>query len=205
MGKESQPAPPPPPGLEIGSQDILSAMKEIPGYLDITPEDFKAIYLRAYAHALERLTRVVPASQIMTRQVSAVQTGDSLEKVAAVMAERRVSGVPVLDGETVKGVISEKDFLDAMGAQKGRHFMEVVARCLDEGPCLANPLRVQNAGQLMQAPAISVGPDNPTTEIAELFRQKNINRAPVVDKQGRLLGIVTRADLLAAGYPAVSP
>ena len=202
MGKDQRPDP---PGLEIGNQDIWLAMKEIPGYLDITPEDFKAIYLKAYAHALERLRRVVPASRIMTREVSAVQANDSLEKVASVMAQRRVSGVPVLDGEQVVGVISEKDFWDAMGAQKGRHFMEVVAHCLDEGPCLANPLRVQNAGQLMQAPAVTVGPDTPTTEIAELLRQKKINRAPVVDGRGRLLGIVSRADLLAAGYPAVIP
>ncbi|RJX29946.1 MAG: CBS domain-containing protein [Desulfarculus sp.] len=177
-------------------------MREIPGYLDITPEDFRQVYARAYAHALERVRRGLPAERVMTREAAAVAVDTPLTEVARIMAQRRVSGVPVLQGGRVVGLISEKDFLDAMGAQGGRHFMEVVAQCLGQGPCLAAPLRAATAGELMSAPAVVAGPETSTSEIAEIMGQKGINRVPVVDSQGRLLGIVSRADLLRAGGPA---
>ena len=49
-------------GLDLKDEDIYEAMKQIPGYLDITPGDFKDVYLLAYQHALERLSRSVTAS-----------------------------------------------------------------------------------------------------------------------------------------------
>ncbi len=45
--------------LQISDDDIFSAMREISGYLDITPSDFKELYLKAYQHAISRLTRSV--------------------------------------------------------------------------------------------------------------------------------------------------
>lgn len=198
------PQPPPnhPPGPAIDEEDILQAMREIPGYLDITPQDFRQVYSRAHAHALQRLRRGRPAEQIMTREVAAVAADAPLLEAARIMAQRRVSGLPVLQNGQVVGVLSEKDFLNAMGAQGGRHFMEVVARCLTQGACLAAPLRAALAGELMSSPAVTVGPRRSTSEIAEIMRLKGINRVPVVDGQGRLLGIVSRADLLRAGGPA---
>lgn len=192
---------PDPAGLEIGDQDILRAMRDIPGYLDITPQDFQQVYRRAYAHALQRLTRGVPAARVMTRAVAAVQADAPLMEVARLMARRRVSGVPVLEDQRVVGLISEKDFLDAMGAEAGRHFMEVVAHCLSQGPCLAQPLRARLARELMSAPPVVVGPETSTAQIGRLFRDKGINRVPVVDGDGRLLGIVSRADLLRVRFP----
>jgi CBS-domain-containing membrane protein len=46
-----------PEGIDLTEEDILEAMKEIPGYLDITPRDFKEIYSLAYRQALSRLWR----------------------------------------------------------------------------------------------------------------------------------------------------
>ena len=53
----------PTPGIEIKEEDILEAMRAIPGYLDITPGDFKEVYRLAFAHALERLSRAVTAGR----------------------------------------------------------------------------------------------------------------------------------------------
>ena len=82
---------------DISDEDILKAMKEMEGYLDITPGDFKEIYRHAYEHALNRLLRALPAKEVMSKGVVAVDMDTPLKDVAEAMARRGISGVPVLD------------------------------------------------------------------------------------------------------------
>ena len=104
--------------LDLTDQDVYEAMKAIPGYLDITPGDFKELYRHAYRRALERLSRSVTAKDIMARDVSSVRPDTPLHEVADIMGRRGISGVPVVDaGGIVMGVISETDFLVRMGAK----------------------------------------------------------------------------------------
>ena len=114
---------------DIADDDIFAAMKEISGYLDITPGDFKEVYQLAWRHARERLLRTAKAREIMTRDVASVKVDTPLKEVAALMAGRGVSGVPVVDaGDRVVGVISEKDFLRSMSAGGITSFIGVVAQ-----------------------------------------------------------------------------
>ncbi|OGR27014.1 MAG: hypothetical protein A2139_03610 [Desulfobacca sp. RBG_16_60_12] len=189
----------PTPGMEIKEEDILEAMRAIPGYLDITPGDFKEVYRLAFAHALERLSRAVTAAEIMTTDVVAVRPDTPVAEVAAAMGRRGVSGVPVVDaGHKVVGVISEKDFLSRIGVKDAKNFMSLVAGCLKTKGCVALPIKVALAGDLMSSPAVTVAPDTPVRAIAALLNDRGINRAPVTDPAGRLLGLVSRADIVKA-------
>ena len=189
----------PAPGLEIKEEDILEAMRAIPGYLDITPGDFKEVYRLAFAHALERLSRDVTAGEIMTTDVVTVKPDTPVAEAAAAMGRRGVSGVPVVDAEhKVVGMISEKDFLARMGVQDARNFMSLVANCLMTKACVALPIGVALAGDLMSSPAVTVAPDTPVKDIAALLTQKAINRVAVTDPAGRLLGLVSRGDIIKA-------
>jgi CBS domain-containing membrane protein len=182
---------------EISDDDIYAAMREIPGYLDITPRDFKEVYLLAYRQAQERLLRQVTAGEIMTRDVAQVRVDTPLQEVAELMAVRQISGVPVLDAASrVVGIISEKDFLGSMSSQGVTSFMAVVAGCLRDKGCKAVGIRGRQAEDLMSSPVFTVMEDTPVLEIIRLFKEKSINRAPVLDPQGRLAGIVSRGDLL---------
>jgi CBS-domain-containing membrane protein len=182
---------------EISDEDIFAAMKEIPGYLDITPGDFKEVYHLAWRHARERLLRAAKAREIMTREVAKVKADTPLKDVAVLMAQRAVSGVPVVDdANRVVGVISEKDFLRSMSAGGITSFMGVVAQCLQEKGCKALGIRKGKAADLMSTPAVTVAEDTQVLEIIKLFKEKGINRVPVLDTQGRLSGIVSRGDLL---------
>jgi CBS domain-containing membrane protein len=201
-----KPAPGPAPGMEIKDEDILEAMRAIPGYLDITPGDFKEIYRLAFQHALERLSRDVTAAEIMTTDVVAVNPDTPVSEVAAAMGRRGVSGVPVVDAENqVVGVISEKDFLTRMGVQDAKNFMSLVANCLMTKNCMALPMECALAGDLMHSPAVTVAPDTPVREIAMLLTQKSINRLAVTDPAGRLLGLVSRGDIVKATMGGVKP
>jgi len=185
--------------LEISDADVYEAMKNIPGYLDITPGDFKELYQHAYRHALGRLSQSKKASDIMTRDVVSVEKSTPLKLVARLMAEKGVSGVPVIDKDgLVAGVISEKDFLSRMGGKDTFSFMGVVATCLKGKGCVALSIREKRAEDIMASPAVTVAEDASLSDIANLITERKINRVPVVDRAGKLLGIVTREDIVEA-------
>ena len=182
--------------VDISDDDIYDAMKEIPGYLDITPGDFKEVYRSAYQHAVERFSSV-KAGDAMVRDVISVTRKTPLVQVAEAMARHGVSGVPVVEeGERVVGVISERDFLIRMGEQDANTFMGVVAECLKGKGCVAVPIRGQNAEDIMTSPAVTVNEESSIMEIANILTEKNINRVPVINQQDRLVGIITRADVI---------
>ncbi len=190
---------------EISDDDVYAAMKEIEGYLDITPGDFKILYGLAYRHAVSRLAQSVRARDVMTRDVVSVHRDTPLTEVARIMALRRISGVPVLDAEErVTGVISEKDFVSHLcGNGSLRSFMEMVASCLSTNGCLSLPMRHQQAQDIMTRPAVTVREEATLSEIAGLMAEKRINRVPVTDEDGRLVGVVARADIVQTSCTVV--
>jgi len=113
---------------------------------------------------------------VMTTEVVTVLPDASLKDVAGLLAEYRVSGLPVVDaGGAVVGVISEADIL----------LKEMGDKAL-------------TAGEAMTSPARTIGPERPVTQAAKRMLKDKINRLPVVDEDGSLIGIVTRADLVRA-------
>jgi CBS domain-containing protein len=183
--------------VDLSDEDIYDAMKQISGYLDITLGDFKEIYGLAFQHAANRLTQAVKAADIMNPDVVHVKPETPLKEVAEIMGRHSISGVPVVDeGRKVVGVISEKDFLSRMGMQKNITFMGVVAKCLLGDGCMAVDIRGKSAGDIMTAPAITVYEDASIMEIDSLMLKHRANRIPVLDQKDKLIGIVTRTDLL---------
>ncbi len=187
------------PEDEILDDDIYEAMKDITGYLDVTPGDLKELFRLAYRHALQRISSAVKAKDIMTMQVHSVRLDTSLKDVADLMAEKTISGVPVLDMKgKVTGVISEKDFLLHMGAKDTTHVMGVIADCLKGKGCAATPIRSVTAEKIMSSPAITVTEAATLFDIMDIFSRKHINRVPVVNDSNDLVGIVSRADIMRA-------
>lgn len=182
----------------ISEKDIYAAMKEIPGYLDITASDFKELYAHSYRHALDRVLNSVRAEDIMIREVVTVDLTTPLHEVADRMAAAGVSGVVVLDSDgKPAGIISERNFLQHMGADKAA-FMAIVAACLLGKGCAAQDIRKGLAADIMSSPVISILPTATLAEAAAALTGNGINRLPVLDKQGKLLGILTRSDLVRA-------
>jgi len=183
--------------IGLSDEDVLAAMKSIQGYLDITPADFKEIYGFAYRHALERLGQSVTAKDIMTTTVISVNSDTSLLETAKRMAENAISGLPVINKrQIVIGVISEKDFFQKMGAKNTVSFMGVVVECLSNKGCLAMPIREKMAEDIMTSPAINARQQTTISELSSILTDNQINRVPVVNDEGKLLGIVSRGDLV---------
>jgi CBS domain-containing protein len=135
--------------------------------------------------------------EVMTSDVTTVGRDTSLKDVAAILAERHISGVPVVDGDgAVLGVVSEADIVQKeVPAPPERTGL---FRWLDvETGEVRAKIAARTAGEAMTAPAVTIEVDRPVSEAASLMVKRRIKRLPVVDR-GKLVGIVTRADLVEA-------
>jgi CBS domain-containing protein len=136
-------------------------------------------------------------ADLMQRDVVTATPETSLKAVAALLVEKRISGLPVVlpDG-SVAGVVSEADILRKEQALPLK-VSGVLGRLLDAAYGDEKRFEARTAGEAMTTPAITVGPHADVTEAARLMVEKHVNRLPVVEGAA-LVGIVTRADLVRA-------
>jgi CBS domain-containing protein len=137
---------------------------------------------------------------VMTAPALTVRPDMPLKDVARLLIDSDVSGVPVVDEQgAVLGVVSEGDFLvKEQGPQALRH--RRLARLLGESEATQRQigkLAARTAGEAMTAPAITMEPSRSIQDAAAVMTERRVNRLPVVES-GRLIGIVTRADLVRA-------
>jgi CBS domain-containing protein len=134
--------------------------------------------------------------EVMTRDVAVVSPGMSLRDVARLLSERSISGAPVCDGTgRVVGVVSEADVLakeEGLALDEGSPLAWLAGNGRDRRKAAA-----RTAGEAMTAPPITIEPRASVAEAARSMIERGVNRLPVVE-HGRLVGIVTRADLVRA-------
>jgi CBS-domain-containing membrane protein len=132
---------------------------------------------------------------VMTTKVNTVRLDTPYKVIAAQLHEHRVDAVPVVnDDGCVLGVVSAADLLakvalDENSGQEGlfalRHHREL------------QQARALTAADLMTWPAVTVGPRTSVRHAARRMSERHVKRLPVVDPEGRLLGIISRSDVLA--------
>ena len=131
---------------------------------------------------------------VMTTHVVAVHQHTSFKDMAARLREHRVSAFPVLDdNDKVIGVVSEADLLT-------KEALEYSLPGRVSG-ILHHREQVKAAGvtaaDLMTKPPVTIGPNELVSHAARLMYSRKVKRLPVVDDDGRLVGIVSRADVLS--------
>ncbi len=140
-------------------------------------------------------------ADVMQTGVPTLAKGDSVGKVARLMVEAGVPGLVVLDNGVIAGIITESDLvtrqsdftppemtsvLDAVfTTDAGWDYDEEVRRAL-----------AMTAGELMSHPVYSIRSRATLGEIATLMHQYGVNPVPVVDDSNRLVGLVSRADIV---------
>ncbi|NKQ51824.1 CBS domain-containing protein [Amycolatopsis sp. K13G38] len=124
---------------------------------------------------------------VMTPDVRSVRRTTPVKDVAVILAGRHVSAVPVVDDErTVVGVVSEADLLPKQVPPGRWALRRSRAR-----------YGARTAEQIMSAPARTIGADESIVEAARVMTHEHMKRLPVVDRYGKLMGIVSRSDLVA--------
>jgi CBS domain-containing protein len=131
---------------------------------------------------------------VMTSDVATVAPGTDLREVAALLVRKRISGVPVVEGERVVGVVSERDIL--FKERPSDVHRGVLAWLMDEGDLMLK-IDARTASSAMTAPPVTIGPTRAVADAAALMLDEGVSRLPVVEGT-RLVGIVTRHDLVRA-------
>jgi len=132
---------------------------------------------------------------VMTTEVLTVSPETTLKQVAELLAARGISGAPVVDeNRLVVGVVSEADIL---AKERWPHRPTRLERLLGRDR-VDTKATARTAGEAMTSPAVTIGADRRVDAAAALMLDQSINRLPVVDAEGLLVGIVTRADLVRA-------
>lgn len=135
---------------------------------------------------------------LMARDVVTAQYGSTFKEVVQLLGEHRISGLPVVDeDDKVIGVLSETDLMLRQAKEPGEETWIGRLRRLRHSVRETDAKsRARTSGGLMSAPAVTVRADATVPEAARLMADHRIERLPVVDEENRLVGIVTRRDLL---------
>jgi CBS domain-containing protein len=131
---------------------------------------------------------------VMSTHVIAVREIASFKEIATRLREQRVSAFPVIDqDDRVIGVVSEADLLtkEALEGTVPRTLQGLARQHV------RSQVNAVTAADLMTTPAVTIGPDDPVTDAARLMYNKRVKRLPVTNNDGRLIGIVTRSDVLS--------
>jgi CBS domain-containing protein len=119
----------------------------------------------------------------MTSDVITVRASTTITDAARLMFRNRISGLPVIDSDSyVIGMITEADFLR----------LEVARHTEDDVNI------VETVGEVMTQDVMTISPTASLAEAAQLMVYEDVNRLPVVDADSRMLGIISRLDVVAA-------
>lgn len=181
---------------ELTDEDILDAMRHIPGYLDITTEDFRTIYHLAHRHAVERLFGNVRIANLIRDGIDPLVPDMSMVEAAKALVRSGFKGLPVVDAQgRVIGMLTETDFLRRL---KVATFLELMLNLLDDAFEFTHRCHETSVREVMTAPVVTVVRDAGFGEVVRAFHQHGGRSMPVVNSAGQLLGLLLRKDFIAA-------
>ncbi|WP_392530257.1 CBS domain-containing protein [Nostoc sp. C117] len=143
-------------------------------------------------------------ADVMSRDPIVVRAETPLKEAIQILAERHISGLPVVDdaGKLV-GIISETDLMwQETGVTPPAYIM-----FLDSVIYLKNPATYerdlhkalgQTVGEVMSNNPITISPDKTLKEAATVMHDRSVHRLPVLDSTGQVIGILTRGDIIRA-------
>jgi CBS domain-containing protein len=161
---------------------------------------FELLHMVVRDRKRERMPTTV--ADVMSRDPAVVRPDSPLKDAIRLLAEKRISGLPVVDdhGKLV-GVISESDLMwQETGVTPPAYIM-----VLDSVIYLENPARYdrelhkalgQTVAEVMTKDTVTIAPDKSLREAAHLMHDRHVRRLPVVTGQGKLIGILTRGDIV---------
>lgn len=127
---------------------------------------------------------------LMTSQVFTVEQHDMIDRVFFLLHYEKVRHLPVIEKGKVIGIVSDRDLYKALGPKSNSNSVETV-----EGKTVLQvvPQKVQH---IMKRGVLTVNPDTYASEAATIMAENKVGALPVVDKNNKLVGIVSATDIL---------
>lgn len=155
----------------------------------VTVEDIEIV---KYTHRAPHAVPPDRVGDVMTREVISVRTDTPLVDTLAALLDRGFRALPVVDAQDhVEGIITNGDLVERGGLHARLELLDALgSRPLDPRQ------ELRTAADVMTTPVVSIGPDAPLRDAVHLMVQDGVKRLPVVDTEGRLVGMLSRVDVL---------
>jgi len=181
--------------------DFQQALKSMDTFIDITVDDLMALSQRAEQFASRRDTEAIGVARVMSQPVRTVHPQTSLTDAAHLMVNERISGLPVVDdNDLLVGIITEADFLRALGvpAHQPHHNLWQTLESLFSHLRHHGELEAPNAPvtEHMVKHVVCVRPGQDLHAVIEVMKSNSVKRVVVCDDTRRVLGMITRSDLV---------
>lgn len=170
------------PATELGitTPDVEEAMGRLADRLDVLPADIVAIVRDAETHALDRRLGSIPVSRIMNPDVAVLHPFESIYRARTLIVQRQVKTLPVIDDERrVIGVVS---------------IIDLFTRDLVE---------LETVDSIMRPDVTTIRATTPVAELVSAMTTDGYKNIPVTDDEGRLVGMITRGELIAVLHRAL--
>lgn len=145
---------------------------------------------------------MLTAQDIMTREVITVNKDMSVQDFARLLAEKKISGAPVVDEQgKLIGIATENDLID----QAKKVHIPTVMALFDSFVFLENPDRLEKdlkkmsaatVGDISTAQVVTAKTDTPLDELATTMSEKNVHTLPVLDQEGNMAGVIGKSDII---------
>lgn len=185
--------------LGFSHEDLDAVLKNYNQVLDIGRDDLEEIFLRIEMQAYHRRFGQTVCASVMSRDVVAVQFATPLDEAWRLLQQHRLRALPVLDrGRHVIGILSRTDFLEHAGVEVHTGLAAQLRALLHRIP-LSHSDKPEVVGQIMTRPVVTALVDTPLLELVPRMAE-GLHQIPVVEADGKLAGMLTQSDMIAALY-----
>jgi CBS domain-containing membrane protein len=182
----------------ISEADLDAVLTRYNQVLDVSRDDLKQLLSQAELHAYQRRLGELRCADIMSRDLATVEYGSSLQEAWALLRERRIKALPVIDKvRRVVGIVTVADFMHHADLDLHHGWADRL-RSLIRPSHSSHSDKPEAVGQIMVRQVRVASADRPLSELVPLFADTGHHHIPIIDGERRLVGIITQSDLVAA-------
>ncbi len=188
--------------LDADLDAVLARYNQV---LDISRDDLKALLSETQLRAYDRKLADVRCADIMSRQLVTVEFGTPLQEAWALLRERRIKALPVVDKAfRIAGIITVADFMRTAELDVYEGFDEKLRKLIRTTRSSYSD-KAEVVGQIMTRNVRVAGEQRRLVELVPLFGSTGHHHIPIIGDGGKLTGMITQSDLVAALGRAVDP
>ncbi len=187
-----------PPQVRDAEADLDAVLARYNQVLDVSRDDLQTLMEQMKWQAYQRKLAGVRCADIMSRDLVTVTHSTSLEDAWSLLRERRIKSLPVVDADfRIVGIVTLADFMRAAELQ-GQGYQGMDARLRKLLGALGPTGKPPVVGQIMTRQVRVAGMHRYLVDLVPLFGSSGHHHLPIIGDEGRLVGIITQSDMVAA-------
>jgi CBS domain-containing membrane protein len=181
-------------------EDLDAVLKSYGQVLDVSRDDLEEIIIATEMKAYERRFGTITCGDIMSTDAVTLEFSSSLREAWQLLRHHQLHALPVLNkARRVIGIVAQNDFLRRAGVDELASIAQRLRRFLAPSSG-SNWDKPEMVGQMMVPDVVTAKASTPIVELVPLMANSGMHHLPIVDDEGRFVGMISQSDLLAALY-----